>query len=129
MSNVSQNILEKIEFKLNNISAKLNHFECLYQNEMNIKETNNLSNVLKLIDKTKNIYNWTHANGSFVNSNHSSNYQDVMAKWSALIDDLYWSIFGVDFIFKSKEENRIKIIYLKFCEIDMRLSTYIPNLC
>mgnify|MGYP001242937189 CR=1 FL=1 len=129
MSNVSKNILQEIDTVLDNINTKLIQFQSLYNRETREHEYKNVSNILKLLNKTKNIYTWTQENGSFSHTNHSTSYQDVMSKWSALIDDLYWSIFGFEFIFVTKIENRLKIIYLKLCEIDSQLKTCTPNIC
>lgn len=129
MSHVSKNILEDIDITLDSIHSNLIQFQSLYNEETYEHKYKNVSKILELVNKTKNIYNWTHENGSFSHTNHSTSYQDVMAKWSALIDDLYWSIFGFEFIFVTKIENRLKIIYLKLCEIDSQLKTYTPNIC
>ena len=129
MSNVSKNILEEIEIILNHITNSLCQFQSIYSNETEQDDLKNVSHVLKLIEKTRNIYKWSHVNGSFPNTNHSTKYKDVMAEWSALIDDLYWSLFGIDFVFETKESNRIKIIYLKLFDIDIRLKMYTPALC
>lgn len=129
MSHVSKNILEEIDITLDNIHLNLMQFQSLYNEKTYEHEYKNVSKILKLVNKTTNIYNWTHDNGSFSHTNHSTLYQDVMAKWSALIDDLYWSIFGFEFIFVTNVENRLKIIYLKLCEIDSQLKTYKPNIC
>lgn len=129
MSNVSKNILQEIDTVLDNINTNLIQFQSLYNRETREHEYKNVSNIINLLNKTKNIYTWTQENGSFSHTNHSTSYQDLMAKWSALIDDLYWSIFGFEFIFVTKVENRLKIIYLKLCEIDSQLKTFMPNIC
>lgn len=129
MSNVSKNILEDIETILDNIHMKLISFQSLYSTNCSYEDKKEISNVLNLVNKTQNIYLWSHRNGSFPNTNHSTKYTDIMAKWSALIDDLFWSLFGSELIFETTEENRIRIIYLKLNEINMNLTMYTPTFC
>ena len=119
-----------IETTLNKLEMNLESFSGLtVTRSQQIKEDTQKSNIKKLILKTNKIYEWVQLNGSFKNGNHSNKYSDAMAKWSVLLDDLFWAIFGHPTLFNTVETNKMKIIWLKILNIDEHLVSYIPSNC
>lgn len=130
MSNTKTNILEDISILLDHIESKLTHFESIYNVPIQIKKVPvELSHITHLYNRTYKIYVWTHANGSFPNENAYGTKKDMVSKWSTLVENLAWSIFGIEIHKNITETNRIKQIYMKLVHINNHLDALIPSSC
>ena len=128
MSIITKSVIGNINVTLDNIFNTLHRLE--YSNAAPSFEPPVVSSsILTCIDKTKAIYTWSQENGSFMSTNHVTNYADVMARWSALIEDLHWSIFGTGNVFDCVENNRMKILHLKLNHIQIKLDELVTTGC
>jgi hypothetical protein len=128
MSYVQTSIVEDIRTTLDLIEKLLPSLQSMDASPYE-EETATLSTVVECVAQTKNVYLWAQANGGFCNTNHSPLYTDVMARWTALIDDIHWAMFGYQDTLVSAEKNKLKVIHLKLKNIHNKLRELIPALC
>ena len=125
---MKENVLDGIRKVLDQIENLLPSFESLDGGSYEPREEN-ISSVQVCVDKTNHVYTWAQKNGSFASTNHGSEYVDVMARWSTVIDDTHWALFGYENDFTNEENNRMKLIHLKLENIKSKLEDFLPSRC
>lgn len=125
---MKETVLDGIRKVLNQIENLLSSFESLGSVSYEPHQEN-ISTVQVCVNKTNFVYMWAQKNGSFASTNHGSEYADVMARWSTVIDDTHWALFGYENDFTCEESNRLKLIHLKLENIKCKLEDFLPSRC
>ena len=128
MSITNDNVLCGIRQVLCKIENILPSFESL-EGGTYAPGGDSVSTVQQCVNKTNAIYTWAQKNGSFASTNHGSEYTDVMARWTVVIDDTHWALFGYENDFVHEERNRMKLIHLKLENIKDKLEEALPSRC
>ena len=125
MSYLTTCILADIKRTLDQIESTVYAFQSQHSKTLTPINIDVSFNIASLYAQTKNIHDWAVANGACADITHTNG--NIIAKWSAIIDDLHWTLFGSDMMMSLQGKNKLHIVYFKLMYILKNLATPSPE--
>ena len=125
MSLVVSNILSDIKLCTDKIESMVYALQSLDSGKTEKSTINHTFSIKSLYSQTRNIHQWVIDNGGC--SGYTDYNGDIITKWSCLIEDLHWTIFGSNIPRLWQEKNKLHIIYFKLQYIQKNLEQLVPK--